>query len=238
MSGTVKVSVIMPVYNAAPYVEEAIESVLGQHFDAFELVVGDDGSTDGTAAVLRRYARHPRVRVLTHPMNRGAAATRNALLREARGVYATPCDADDLMLPGNLRRLSGFLDAHPEIGVVYGDLLVLELGLDDELLGSPSIIGADCNRTWDLVENVVNHGGSMSRRELLLRAGGYDEGVYSVDDWSLWLKVAELTRIHYLAGEVYYVWRRHPRSMTRMETRYDRDVARIRRAAAQRRGFE
>ena len=140
MSGTVKVSVIMPVYNAAPYVEEAIESVLGQHFDAFELVVGDDGSTDGTAAVLRRYARHPRVRVLTHPMNRGAAATRNALLREARGVYATPCDADDLMLPGNLRRLSGFLDAHPEIGVVYGDLLVLELGLDDELLGSPSIM--------------------------------------------------------------------------------------------------
>ena len=239
MSGAVKVSVIMPVYNAAPYVEEAIESVLGQHFDAFELLVGDDGSTDGTAAVLRRYARHPRVRVLTHPMNRGAAATRNALLREARGrLRHAVRRRRPRCSPGNLRRLSGFLDAHPEIGVVYGDLLVLELGLDDELLGSPSISGADCNRTWDLVENVVNHGGSMSRRELLLRAGGYDEGVYSVDDWSLWLKVAELTRIDYLAGEVYYVWRRHPRSMTRMETRYDRDVARIRRAAAQRRGFE
>lgn len=228
----------MPAYNVASYVGEAIESVLAQHFDAFELLVGDDGSTDGTATVLERFARHPRVRVLSHRLNLGAAATRNELLREARGDYVTPCDADDLMLPGNLRRLSGFLDGHPEVGVVYGDLLVLEVGPDDGLLEPPSICGTDCNRTWDLVENVVNHGGSMSRRELMLRVGGYDETVYSVDDWSLWLKMAEVTRIHYLAGEVYYAWRRHPRSMTRTDTRYDRDVARIRREAARRRGFE
>lgn len=231
------VSVIMPAFNVERYVVEAIESVLAQRFEAFELLVADDASTDRTGQVVQRYAGHPRVRLFRHERRIGAAAARNRLIREARGHYVCPCDADDLLLPGALRRLSEFLETHPDAGVVYADILVLDTGVNDELVGSPELCGADCGRTWDLIENVVNHGGSLSRRDVLLRAGGYDETLHSVDDWGLWLKVAELTRIRYLAGEVYYVWRRHPRSMTRLESHYDRDVARIRREAAERRGF-
>ena len=232
-----KVSVIMPAHNAERYIRDAIESVLAQRFDAFELLVTNDGSSDGTAAIVDAYAGRPRVRVFHNDRNLGAAATRNRMLQQARGAYVTPCDADDLLLPGNLTRLSGFLDAHPDVGVVYADLLWLSVGPDDLILEPPGICGADCAKTWDLVENVVNHGGSMSRRALLLDVGGYDEDAYSVDDWSLWLKVAERTRIQYLEGELYYVWRRHPASMTRTEERYLEHVRRIVTAAAVRRGF-
>jgi glycosyltransferase involved in cell wall biosynthesis len=232
-----KVSVIMPAHNAARYVRDAIESVLAQRFDAFELLVTDDGSSDATGDILEEYARRPRVRVFHNGRNLGAAASRNRMLADARGAYVTPCDADDLLLPGNLTRLSGFLDANPSVGVVYADVLSISVGPDDALLERPIVCGADCARTWDLFENVVNHGGSMGRRDVLLEAGGYDEGVYSVDDWSLWLKVAERTRIHYLPGEIYYLWRRHPASMTRVEERYAENVRRIVTAAAVRRGF-
>ena len=231
------VSVIMPAFNAERYVAEAVDSVLAQRFDDLELLITDDASTDGTAEAIARYAADPRVRIFRHDANRGAAATRNEQIAAARGRYVSPCDADDVMLPGHLRRLSEFLEGHPDVGVVYADILVLNTGEHDELLGPPTVCGVDCNVTWDLMQNAVNHGGSMSRREVLLRAGGYDETMYSIDDWSLWLKVAEITRIHYLAGELFYVWRRHPGSMTRTEAHYNRDVTRMMEEAARRRGF-
>jgi glycosyltransferase involved in cell wall biosynthesis len=238
MSAPLTVSVIMPAFNAAKYVREAVDSVLAQRFEAFELLVADDGSTDDTRAILDGYQPHPRVRVLHNPRNLGAAATRNRLIAEARGRYVTPCDADDIMLPGNLRCLSTFLDEHLDVGVVYADLLSLRLGPNDELVEPPTICGADCNKTWDLFENVVNHGGSMSRRDILIESGGYDEQVASVDDWSLWLRVAERTRIHYLQGGLYYVWRRHVRSMTRTDARAQDDTRRIVAEASIRRGFK
>jgi glycosyltransferase involved in cell wall biosynthesis len=228
----------MPAFNAEKYVQEAIESVLSQRFDRYELLVADDCSTDRTGTIIRTYARHPRVRVLSNARTDGAAVTRNRLIREAKGMYITPCDADDIMLPGNLRRLSEFLDHHPEIGVVYADILEIQIDENEELLEMPRVCGVDCNTIWDLKENVVNHGGCMSRKEVLLKVGGYDESVRSVDDWSLWLKVAEVARIHYLGGEVYYVWRRHLKSMTRTDDRRREDIEKIIRDAATRRGFQ
>ncbi len=239
MSAPLTVSVIMPAFNAATYIREAVDSVLAQRFEAFELLVADDGSTDDTRAILDGYQQHHACpRPPQSAQHRRRAATRNRLIAQARGRYITPCDADDIMLPGNLRCLSTFLDEHMDVGVVYGDLLSLRLGPNDELVEPPTICGADCNKTWDLFENVVNHGGSMSRRDILIESGGYDEQVASVDDWSLWLRVAERTRIHYLRGGLYYVWRRHVRSMTRTDARAQADTRRIVAEASIRRGFK
>jgi glycosyltransferase involved in cell wall biosynthesis len=230
-----KVSVIMPAYNAGRFVVDAVESVLTQEGLDFELLVHDDGSSDDTRSRLERYFGHSRVRSSFSDRNRGSAATRNALIRNARAPYVMPCDADDLMLPGNLSRQADFLDLHPEVGVVYGDLLVLQLDDEGRIIAPPSVIGSDCNLGWDLKDNLVNHGGSMSRRHLVLQVGGYDESVRSVDDWSLWLKMAEVTRFHYLEGELLYVWRRHQASLTRADADRARDTERIIREAAQRR---
>lgn len=230
-----KVSVIMPAHNAAPFIDETIASVLAQEGVDFELLIADDASTDGTRDRLQAYAGDHRVRLFFHESNRGSATTRNALIREARGIYITPCDADDLMLPDCLRSQAEFLDAHSEIGVVYGDVLVVWLDDCGRIAQPPTIIGTDCNRGWDLRDNLVNHGGSMSRGAVLQEVGGYDERVGSVDDWSLWLKVSEIARIHYLPGELNYVWRRHQASLTCVDPNRARDIERIVREAAARR---
>ena len=230
-----KVTVAMPAFNARRYIEDAVESILAQDCRSFELVVMDDASTDGTWQRLQRFATTPRVRLYRRRRNRGAGATRNALTALARGQYITPCDADDVLLPGALRRLSTYLDRHPRVGAVYGDILDVFVGERGRVVRPPSLVGQDPRTTWDLVENVVNHAGSMIRRALMLKVGGYDETVYSVDDWSLWLKLSEVSRIHYLRGEVFYLWRRHPVSLTQTDPRWHADVEKIRADAVERR---
>jgi glycosyltransferase involved in cell wall biosynthesis len=227
----------MPAYNAGAFVASAIDSVLAQRGIDFELLVCDDASTDETRAILEGYRGDERVQLFANPCNCGAAATRNQLIRSARGRYLTPCDADDLLLPRNLATLATYLDTHAEAGTVYADILVVWVDDDGRITTTPTVVGSDCHRGWDLRENLVNHGGSMSRRELVAQVGGYEETAPSVDDWSLWLKLAEIARIDYLPGELFYVWRRHRPSLT---SRYDPNRAReseqiIRAAAARRR---
>ena len=209
----IKVTVTMPAYNVANYVEDAIESVLAQDFDAFELIIIDDGSSDGTCDRLACYTGPPRVRLAHHTSNQGSGFTRNRILELARGEYLLPCDADDLLLPGALQNLSQFLDDNDEFGVVYGDILRLETAANT-LQDPPSIVGVDANNVWDLFENAVNHGGSMMRTDLVRQVGGYAVGS-APDDWGLFLKLAEITRIHYLKGFLYYVWRLNDGSQSR-----------------------
>jgi len=217
----------MPAYNAARFIKEAIESVLAQDYRPFELLIADDGSTDDTFKIIKDYKAHPKVRICSNRKNLGVGATRNKLVRLARGEYITPCDADDMMLPGNLKRLSVFLDAHPNTGAVYADCLVLETDKDNDLLMAPYILGKDHRKIWDLIDNPINHPGSMIRKSLILKVGGYNENVYSVDDWDLWLRLAEITQFKYLKGEVYYVWRRNPKSLTQTDKRWHRDYRSI-----------
>jgi glycosyltransferase involved in cell wall biosynthesis len=230
-----KVTVAMPAHNAAAFIDEAVESVLVQEFESFELLIMDDGSRDGTWRRLQRYTGHDKVRLFRNRTNRGAGATRNQLLVHARGRYVTPCDADDLLLPGALRRLSDYLDSHPRVGVVYGAVLELMTNGERQVVRAPTVHGKDAHAAWDLVENAVNHAGSMSRTALVRQVGGYDESVYSVDDWSLWMKLAEVARFKYLRGEVYYLWRRHPGSLTQTDRNWHRDVNRITNEAIRRR---
>ena len=175
----VTVSVIMPAYNAGRFLCDAVESVRAQRGVDFELLIGDDASTDDTRTLLDHYRGDARIRIFCNEHRRGAAGTRNALIRVARGQYLSPCDADDLMLPDNLARQADFLDRHRDIGVVYADVLVVWLDEEGRIAAPPTVVGSDCNRGWDLRDNLVNHGGSMSRRDLVLQVGGYDESVRS-----------------------------------------------------------
>jgi glycosyltransferase involved in cell wall biosynthesis len=230
-----KVSVAMPAYNAASYICEAVESVLAQDFRPFELIVVDDASSDSTWKYLKGYSKHPNVKLFRNRRNQGVGATRNRILHLAQGQYIMPCDADDLLLPNALKRLSQYLDRYPRIGAVYGDILELVTDRNKTLIRPPMIYGKNYSKTWDLIENVVNHAGSMIRKSLMLKVKGYDEAVYSVDDWSLWLKLAEISRFKYMPGEVYYVWRRHPSSLTQTDRNWQRDVEKIRLEAIKRR---
>jgi glycosyltransferase involved in cell wall biosynthesis len=115
------VSVVIPTYQRAALVQEAIESALAQTLTDLEVVVVDDGSTDGTAEVLAaRYGADPRVRVVRKE-NGGTASARNAGIRAARGRYVAPLDSDDLFLPRHLETLVAALEADPGADLAIGD---------------------------------------------------------------------------------------------------------------------
>lgn len=116
------VSVVIPTYNRAARVGRAVDSALGQTHRSVEVLVVDDGSTDGTAELLaRRYGAEPRVRVLVQE-NRGVAGARNAGLREVRGAFVALLDSDDLWLPWKLEAQLACLAALPSAGMIWTDM--------------------------------------------------------------------------------------------------------------------
>ncbi|MHC5025059.1 MAG: glycosyltransferase family 2 protein, partial [Planctomycetota bacterium] len=119
-----RVSIVMIVLNGERFLEDALRSVVAQTTDDWEIVIVDDGSTDGTAAIAGRYVSEDgdRFRLAHHEghVNRGMSASRNLGIRLGRGDYVTFLDHDDAMLPGKLEAQAGLLDAHPEVGAVTG----------------------------------------------------------------------------------------------------------------------
>jgi glycosyltransferase involved in cell wall biosynthesis len=116
MNPTIPLSILMPVFNAEKYVREAVESILGQRFSDFELIVVDDGSTDGSGDILRSFT-DPRIRRLDNGRNLGLVPSLNRGIEACRGRYIARMDADDVSLPDRLERQFRFLEAHPSIGV-------------------------------------------------------------------------------------------------------------------------
>ena len=124
-TSSAKVSVCMPVYNGARYVVEAIESVLGQTYGDFRLIVSDNGSTDNTEDIVRSF-RDRRVRYLRNPENIGIVGNHNRCLQLAEEEYVCIFHHDDVMLPDNLERKVSLLDKHPGVGFVHSDLILID----------------------------------------------------------------------------------------------------------------
>ena len=133
-------TIVIPVYNGEDLIAEAIESALAQTYDDFEVLVVDDGSTDGSADVARRYD-DPRLRLFQQP-NGGLNAARNAGIREGRGEYVGLLDADDIWEPTKLTKHAAHLDAKPEVGLSFsGSWMMDETGRAMGLNQSPQIDG-------------------------------------------------------------------------------------------------
>ena len=225
----------MPAHNAGRFIAEQIECVLAQDFGPFELLICDDASEDDTRTIIESYSDAPELRIFENPTRCGAGATRNRLNRHARGRYISPCDADDLMLTGNLRRLYDHLETHPDTGMAYGPYLMLEADARHRLEKPPWVRGKDHSESWDYVEFVANHAGSMMRRDLVLQVGGYDEDIPILDSASLTLKLAEITRLELVPGQILYAYRRHPWSSSAAHPDWYPTFQRLVQAAMERR---
>src|SRR5574337_1544658 len=118
MVNSPKITVLIPVYNREQYVAAAIESVLAQSFTDFELLLIDDGSTDGSVEIMRSYTNDPRVRLVCNEHNLGIPKTRNRGIDLARGEYVAMLDSDDLAYPSRLEKQVAFLDRHNDFAVV------------------------------------------------------------------------------------------------------------------------
>jgi glycosyltransferase involved in cell wall biosynthesis len=188
------VTVVMTVHNGLPFVEEAVDSVLGQNFDDFELVVVDDGSTDGTPDVLGR-RRDPRLRLVRGP-HLGRVAALNHALGLARGRYVANLDADDVALPGRLALPARFLDEHPEVAVVGAAVQPFVGGAAGRR--PRRLPRSDRAIRWGfLLRNPVFHSSATFRACAVAEVGGYDLAPGVVDDADLLLRIG---RRHQLAN--------------------------------------
>ena len=178
-----RVSIIMPVFNAGPFLARALGSVAAQIYRDFEVVMVDDGSTDArTLAALEAAARRPGV-TLHRSVNRGPSLARNLAIERARGAYILPLDADDFLAPAFLARTVPVLDAEPAVGVVY-----TWVGLVGEHHGVWRTGGFT---VAELLSRCTIHVCSLYRRQLWVDVGGYDPRfVESCEDWDLWLGAA------------------------------------------------
>lgn len=184
---TPRVSVVMPVLDAEPFVREAVESVLGQTFGDLELVAVDDGSTDGSADALRELAaRDARVRVHAQAHG-GLAAALNAGLALAAAPLVARMDADDVALPDRLERQVALLDAQPDAALVAGGLVVVdEDGRELDTAIPPAAPDL-------LAGNPIPHPTVVFRTDAVRALGGYR--LDQAEDYDLWLRLEERHRI-------------------------------------------
>jgi glycosyltransferase involved in cell wall biosynthesis len=182
-----RVTVLMPVYNGERYLDESIESVVAQDFADFEFVIVDDGSTDGTPALLAKWAaRDARIVLLRRDENGGPSRALNAGLTVARGEYIARQDCDDISLPGRFARQVAALDANPAaVLVTLGRLLIDErgtsLGIAPHVVQPPEVIRLLLHFTPALGVP----GQAMFRTSAVRAIGGWDESYRLSQGWEL-----------------------------------------------------
>lgn len=217
------VSVVMSVYNAGGLLPTAMRSILAQQGVDFELVVVDDGSTDGSGEGLDRYASDdPRVRVL-HQANAGLTKALIRGCREARGEFIARQDVDDVSLPGRLERQAGLLRSDPSLAMVSS--WVATIGPEGEPLYETRRTTDPDEATCDLLEHGKGavHGSVMFRRSLYEQVGGYREEFYFAQDSDLWLRLGEVGRLAFVPAFLYML-RISEKSLS---SRYARAQARL-----------
>jgi glycosyltransferase involved in cell wall biosynthesis len=199
-----RVSVVIPSYNHARFVRAAIESILTQTYQDFEIVVTDDGSADGTADVVAAIG-DPRIRLKRFPRNRGGAAALNDAIRRASGEYFCPFSSDDVFLPKKLEQQVDFLDVNQNIGALFGyPNFIDEHGRRLASMQSfMSNIFYQENRTRDewlryffFNRNCLCHPTAMIRRECYQSQGLYDERLAQWPDFDMWIRLVSKYDLH------------------------------------------
>jgi len=227
------VSVITIFHNEERFLAEAIESVLAQTYPRWELMLCDDGSSDGSPAIARQFAtEYPdRIRYLHHPghTNHGMSATRNLGLAHAEGEFVAFLDGDDAWVPEKLTHQVFLLQQHPEAGAVYGRLHVwhawtrreADLARDytqplgvtpDSLVPGPDLL------LRFLKDDIYTPSGLLFRRTVLEEVGGYEEAFRGMHEDGVVLAKICLKWPLYASGEVWYKYRQHPDSCCNQAT--------------------
>ena len=208
-----QVSVVIPAYNAAPYLRQALDSVLAQTFRDLEVIVVDDGSTDATSQILSGYAS--RVRVLRQ-QNAGVAKARNHGIAASKGRYVAFLDADDAWYPHKIDRQVATLSSDGRQGAIYTRFVATDADL------RPSGLRWQPGRRALLEDllfdgNVIAAGAStvLCDRALLDQLGGFDPSFSLCADWELWIRLAAVSGFTYL-DEALALYRRHPGNMSRV----------------------
>ena len=226
-----KVTVYVPCHDYGRFLAQAVDSVLRQSWDDWELIVVDDGSTDETAAIADGYRARlgDRLRVLRHTPARGLRACANLALEAARGDYVMRLDADDFLDESALLVLATYLDRHPDVALVYPNYTYVDeqgavLGVEQR-----KRIGEEVA----LLDLPAHGAGTMVRKRVLKSVGGYSEGYDAQDGFELWLKVIRRYGVANVSTPLFY-YRQHEASLSRDADRILAARQRIKRALVDR----
>ncbi len=211
-----KVSVIIPSYNRIDYIGEAIDSVLNQTYPASELIVVDDGSTDGSYEYLQGLAQDGKIQLLSHPgrANKGQSAALNLGLEQAQGDFIAILDSDDVFELNKLELQVNYFRAHPDVGIVYGDATAIdgEGNFLYDIDGKFSVDPSDPNEVLlDCYFSLpVN---SLVRVSAYEKAGNFNEKYRAAQDHDMLIRLAEVAKIGYINEKV-FKYRRHGASIS------------------------
>lgn len=217
MSGNaMTITVLMPAYNAARFLPQAIGSVLDQTYDDFEFIIIDDGSTDETPLILRSYANQDkRIEIITHP-NMGMGKSLNEAMKEAKGNWIARIDADDIMMPQRLERQIIFLNENPHLAVASS--LVYYINEKGRTIGKYSshfTSRAAITEAQQKDEPIgFHHPAAIFRKDIIQSVGGYRPEFWPADDMDLWNRVADAGHEVLVQPELLTKYRIHSSSVT------------------------
>lgn len=202
------VSIVMPTYDAAQFLDQALDSILYQSFEDYELVIVDDGSTDGTVECVRR-RDDDRIRLIQREDESGITSALNRGIEEARGDYIARHDADDWSHPERLQRQVEYLQKNPDVVMVgTGANLVDE---DGNYISRRRVLESPTLR--DIIDhNEFIHGSVLIRHAPLKQLNGYNELYESAEDYDLWLRMADEYTVRNI-DEPLYNFRLHSESI-------------------------
>jgi glycosyltransferase involved in cell wall biosynthesis len=202
-----KVSVIITCYNSEKYIRQALDSILAQDYDSFQVYAVNDGSSDATASILQTYGN--RITVLSHPdgSNHGQSASLNLGISLSDSDYIAFMDHDDLWQPDKLKKQVAILDQRQDVGLVYTNGYVVDAKGDRRytLLGKEHV---EKNSIGDILLDCYIRTPSMVmvRRSLLTQVGSFVQGI--IADQDMWVRIKEVSRFHYL-DELLVYYREH-----------------------------
>jgi GT2 family glycosyltransferase len=197
------VSVVLPTMNRAHALRSAVQSVLEQTYDGWELLVVDDGGSDHTPDVMAEYAFEPRISYVRHDVNRGVAAARNTALAAATGEYVAYLDSDNTWRPDFLELMLRHLERH-RAEAAYSATALVEVGGQ----GRRAYRGMPFIREALRERNYIDCIALVHRRDLLERTGAFDESLRRTVDWDLLIRIADATTPSYapFIGSEYDLW--------------------------------
>lgn len=213
-----RVSVVIPTYNRPEFVREAIASVLRQDYPDVELVVVDDGSSDGTAAVVREFGTA--VRYLWQE-NRGVSAARNRGAAACTGDLIAFLDSDDLWMPGKVAAQVAYFEAHPEAQACHTDEVWIRRGVRVNERHVHRKRGG-----WQFLASLprclISPSAVMLRRALWERLGGFDETLPACEDYDLWLRLTAVAPVGFLPERLVTKRGGHADQLSRVTPALDR----------------
>ena len=200
-------------YNYGRYIKQAIESVLHQTFQDFELLIIDDGSTDGSKEIIEPYDLNPVIDVI-YQQNKGLNITNNIALRLAKGKYIMRLDADDYLTSDALEKMIGLLEADEELGMVFPDYYLVDA--QNNVLAE--VKRHNFKEEVGLFDQPAHGACTVIRKEFLDSVGGYDESYSCQDGYELWIKFIAKYKVTNIRESLFY-YRRHGENLTANENR-------------------